>query len=575
MRVRHTRRILLATLVAALVCTAVASAAWLASGSGLAYSEANTAPAGNVPTASVSGQNVTVSWTASSFPGGGAVSGYVVKRYDQNDNAQTVLSNCTGTISGLTCTESSVPAGAWRYTITPKHSNWTGPESAKSATVTVVPTCSNPGTQTVTADADTYLKEDGATTNFGTSTFLDVKSDPVKGRRTLVHFPLPAVPTGCRLNSATLRLNASASAAGRTIHAYRAAASWTETTATYANGPSAAGDPSSAASAVGWTQWNVGSQVRTMYSGTNTGFRVVDAAEGLSNGLQTYSSREGANPPELVLDFGTSTAATVTSTTIMKSAGGTPGYIRAGGGYRVYANVSGGPLTTTANVNSITTGQTAVNLDEGSYSAGGASYNYRSDVLTADAGLTAGAKSYTVTADYSSLGGTVQALADSTAPTAVNVDTTNGIGGIAGRPEAGDTVYYDFSESIDPQTVLGGWTGSSTNVVVELFNNGAADDTIFIRTAADTAQLPFGSVDTNGDPVSSTTKFGVTGTPSTMVQSGTRITITLGTASGTGVRTDTKTVPMVWSPSNLITDLAGNAMSTATASESGALDVNF
>ena len=124
-------------LVTSLVCTAVASAAWLASGTGFAYSEANTAPAGNVPSASASGQNVTVSWSASSFPGGGAVSGYVVKRYNPSDQAQTVLSNCDGTISGLSCTENSVPAGTWRYTITPKHSNWTGPESAKSAAVTV------------------------------------------------------------------------------------------------------------------------------------------------------------------------------------------------------------------------------------------------------------------------------------------------------------------------------------------------------------------------------------------------------------------------------------------------------
>ncbi len=195
--------------------------------------------------------------------------------------------------------------------------------------------------------------------------------------------------------------------------------------------------------------------------------------------------------------------------------------------------------------------------------------------MTADSGLTAGAKSYTATADSSTLGGTVQVIADSTAPTAVTVDTTNKAGGIAGRPEIDDTVYYDFSESIDPQSVLDGWTGSSTPVVVQILNNGASDDTITIRNAGSSAELPFGSVDTNGDPVSATTTFGATGTASTMVQSGNRITITLGTASGTSVRTDTKTVPMVWSPTNLISDLAGNAMSTATASESGAADVIF
>ena len=157
----------------------------------------------------------------------------------------------------------------------------------------------------------------------------------------------------------------------------------------------------------------------------------------------------------------------------------------------------------------------------------------------------------------------------------MNVDTTNKAGGIAGRPEAGDTVYYDFSESIDPQSVVDGWTGVSTNVVVQIFNDGANDDTITIRNAANTAQLPLGSVDTNGDSVGSTTTFGATGTASTMVQSGARITITLGTADAGTVKTDTKTVPMVWSPSGLTFDLAGNLTSSATATETGAVDVIF
>lgn len=138
MRPRFIRRRLLPLVaVVCLLGTATASAAWLASGSGIAYSEAETAPAGNVPTASASGQDVTVSWGGSTFPGGGAISGYVVKRYNPSDQEQTVLSNCSGTVSGLSCTENQVPAGTWRYTVTPKHQNWTGSESAKSTGVTV------------------------------------------------------------------------------------------------------------------------------------------------------------------------------------------------------------------------------------------------------------------------------------------------------------------------------------------------------------------------------------------------------------------------------------------------------
>src|SRR3954464_6597695 len=124
-------------LLGAALCPSASEASWSASGSGSGSAKAKSMPAGNTPTASVSGRNVTVSWTASSFSGGGAVSGYVVKRYNTSNQLQTILSACSGTISALTCTENAVPAGSWRYTVTAKHSNWTGTESAMSSTAVV------------------------------------------------------------------------------------------------------------------------------------------------------------------------------------------------------------------------------------------------------------------------------------------------------------------------------------------------------------------------------------------------------------------------------------------------------
>jgi hypothetical protein len=66
------------------------------------------------------------------------VDGYIVKRYDvATVTQQTILSNCTGTISTTTCVENT-PAGQWLYSVTPVFStNWTGLESLKSSTVTV------------------------------------------------------------------------------------------------------------------------------------------------------------------------------------------------------------------------------------------------------------------------------------------------------------------------------------------------------------------------------------------------------------------------------------------------------
>lgn len=127
------------TLAVALALTAlgpsVAQAIWQPGGSGSGYSKASALPAGSTPTASSAVRQVTVSWTAS----GGAVpvSGYAVKRYALNGELQSIGSGCSGTISGLSCIEQAVPAGEWRYTVTPLNNNWQGTESAKSTAVAV------------------------------------------------------------------------------------------------------------------------------------------------------------------------------------------------------------------------------------------------------------------------------------------------------------------------------------------------------------------------------------------------------------------------------------------------------
>lgn len=114
---------------------------------------------------------------------------------------------------------------------------------------------------------------------------------------------------------------------------------------------------------------------------------------------------------------------------------------------------------------------------------------------------------------------------DNTRPTGSNVQTANG-GATVGRPELGDSVTLTFSEMIDPQSVLAGWTGAATNVVVRITNN-AGGDLLTIRNAANTAQLPLGSVNLIGILyVAANRDFGATGTASTMVQSGTSITTT-------------------------------------------------
>jgi hypothetical protein len=164
--------------------------------------------------------------------------------------------------------------------------------------------CTNIGTQTVVPDADSYIDENAAGSNFGTATDLHVQSRRGGGRnrRALVHFPLPAAQF-CAVTSATLRLNATSAAPGRTLVVYQLAAGWTETGVTWSYQPAAAGSASSAPSAMGWVQWDVTAHVQAMYAGSNHGFLVRDRTESQNPAsLQVFVSREGpVNQPELLI----------------------------------------------------------------------------------------------------------------------------------------------------------------------------------------------------------------------------------------------------------------------------------
>ena len=298
----------------------------------------------------------------------------------------------------------------------------------------------------------------------------------------------------------------------------------------------------------------------------------------LSLARMTSSATVGSNTFTTAAHFDT-TPPTVSSSVISKTVQYLSGYIRQAGAYYVYANITdagSGVASATANVANITTGSTAVALVAGSYSVGGVSYNYRSASLTAKNPLAAGSVTYSITAvDGSGNSGTTPGLTvivDNTAPTGSNIQTADG-GGTPGTIQLGDTITYTFSEVIDPESILSGWTGASTSVVVRFTNNASAD-TFAVWNAANTTQLNLGSVNTKGNYVTGAVTAGASGTPSSMVlnTSTNMITITLGTIAGPVVN-----VPgankMAWTPSASATDRAGNAMSTTVVN--GANVVGF
>jgi hypothetical protein len=305
----------------------------------------------------------------------------------------------------------------------------------------------------------------------------------------------------------------------------------------------------------------------TIPAGTSLGAHTVYAVGSLGSTASAGITVVDTTPP------------TVSAAVIGKTQGGTPGYVKQGGTYYVYANATdagstaSGVSTVTANVSNVTTGQTTVPLVAGSYTVGGVTYGYRSASITASNPLSAGSKSFTVTATDASGNSAIftgLVTVDNTAPTASDVQTANKAGGIAGRAEVGDTITYTFSEAMDPATILAGWDGTATSVTLRLTNAGASDR-VTIFNSGNTVQLALGTVVLGRTDYTGASR---TFTGSTMVMSGSTITITLGTASGT-TTTAAGTGTMTWTPSTAATDLAANACSATAATESGAADAEF
>jgi hypothetical protein len=510
MRLRRSA-IFLSTLVAS-IGTGTAYASWGNPGAGSGAVKAAQMPSATAPTSSVAVHTVTVSWPAAAV-GGHNVSGYTVKRYNASGTAQTIGSGCSGTISGLTCTETSVPAGSWHYTVTPLQGGWTGSESSQSATATV---------------QSPSLSFTSSTTVTGLPASLSANlTNYIPGQT--ITFRLDDPSTGTVLTSTISPTSVPASGA---------------VTAT------------------------------------------VTIPTGVSNGSHTIYAVDSQG--DVASTTITVSRPTLAGASIAKSTGGTGAYIKQGGTYYVYANVTGsgtppaGVSSVTANVSAITTGQTAVAMTSGSYTVGTQTYDYRSAQLTAKSSLSAGSKSYTVS--LTETGGTKTTTSytvtvDDTAPHASGIQTANASGGVVGRAEQGDTITFTYSEPIDPDSLLSGWDGSSMNVAVALIDGSSSDDTLQVWDVPHVTQIPFGTIDLGRKDYLTQHSYDVFGvgtgfTPSTMVMNGSTITITLGTPTYTA-DTAAGSGTMTWTPSATATDLAGNASGTSTINESGTSDREF
>jgi len=295
------------------------------------------------------------------------------------------------------------------------------------------------------------------------------------------------------------------------------------------------------------------------------------AAAALAVGFSTASFTASSQNPQTVSAVADFVAPSASASTIAKSQGGVAGYIKAKGTYYVYADIteSGNPASGTAsvkaNVSALTLGQTAVVLSAGSYTVGGASYDYRSALLTASSGLSAGSKSYSLAladAAGNTRSQSFTAIVDNGPFAGSGFETANASGGTSGKAESGDTVSFTFNEAPDPASIAAGWDGGGSKAVTVSIADKTGNDTLSVSGAT------IGTVALQGDYTTSgrTTTFSA----STISVSGATATIVLGTDSAGNARTETGKNKPVWTPSASNYDAAGNACATTAVTAANA-----
>ena len=148
---------------------------------------------------------------------------------------------------------------------------------------------------TFTPSDDAYVRADEPAANFGSETELQVDASPVKD--TLMKFAVSGVGTDTVV-SAKLRLFAvnSSSGSGGEFHPV-ADTSWSESAVTYETAPAADPDPLGSLGPVSAGTWYEVDVTPLMTGDGPTSLRVTSPS---SDGAD-YSSKEGADPPQLIV----------------------------------------------------------------------------------------------------------------------------------------------------------------------------------------------------------------------------------------------------------------------------------
>jgi hypothetical protein len=501
---------------------AVAAAA---AGAGAAWYVSATAPTASVkggmvatgapPVVAVTGSNVTVSWTAAAPP----VSGYLVKAYDAaTSGSRAVGAECAGTIASTSCTESVVPNGSWKYTVTPVLEAWTGTESPRSeaATVDVAPP-----TVAITFPAASFYRSSDwnagcASTICGTAT-----------------------STGSTVTN--VKVSVRQDAGGR-----------------YWNGSNFAGTGETFTSAIGTTSWSLAFPAgAAMADGTYTVHAVATDANTRTSETSVVAMIDNRAPTgdlaTLATPLNDSPTLSMSSGTVTDNGGSGVASVR-------YVYCPGTSCTPNVTVGTVTV-------------AGAPTYGFVWDTSTLADGTYRVSATMTDAAGNTSALEPVQTLAlDRSGPTITNVAIPNG--NQSKRLDSGDQVVVTFSELLDTRSLCSSWHGTgsqslqSNNDVSVTVTHGTGAGHDVLTVSSGTCSFHFGSLDLGSNAwVSSTRTFKGSGSGRSRIDwSSSSMTLTITLGSGTSGTSNVGVKAMVYTPATDIADPLGNPIAVTSYS---------
>ncbi len=143
------------------------------------------------------------------------------------------------------------------------------------------------------AQKDTFVRQNQATTNYGTLAYLRAGTNlqPYDVYQTLVQFDISALPANAVIVTATLELYSPVTSTPN-LRAYAALGTWTETGVTWDTKPAHSTDyGSQIMSGLGWHKWNVTALAQQWQAGTrtNNGFLLTKPATSSAHSITAHA----------------------------------------------------------------------------------------------------------------------------------------------------------------------------------------------------------------------------------------------------------------------------------------------